>query len=112
MQRSNEPLWWGPFSAGMMIDALFVPALILITGLILPMQAADSERVQRLINHPLTRLLLFVVISLSFFHWAHRFRYIVFDLGLKEGRTAVAVICYGAAIVGTVLTAAIALHLV
>ena len=66
---------------------------------------------QRLINDPLTRLILFVVISLSFFHWAHRFRYILFDLGLKEGRTAVAVVCYGAALVGTVVAAAIAVGL-
>jgi fumarate reductase subunit D len=111
MARSNEPLWWGPFSAGMMIGALFVPALIVITGLLLPLRAANADRVQKLIDNPLTRLLLFVVISLSFFHWAHRFRYILFDLGLKSGRPAVAAACYGAAIIGSVLAAAIALHL-
>ncbi len=104
MARSNEPLWWGPFSAGMMIGALCVPALIVITGFLLPwLRPHDAEKVQHLVNHPLTRVLLFVVISLSFFHWAHRFRYILFDLGLKGGRTAVAAVCYGAAIVGTVL---------
>jgi len=110
MARSNEPLWWGPFSAGMMIDALCVPALIVITGFVLPLlfpHSADSARL--LINHPLTRLFLFVVISLSLIHWAHRFRYILFDLGLKGGRTAVAAACYGAAIVGTVVAAVVAL---
>ena len=107
MARSNEPLWWGPFSAGMMIGALCVPALIVITGLLLPwLYPYDAARVQTLINRPLTRVVLFVVISLSLFHWAHRFRYILFDLGLKGGRTAVAVACYGAAIVGTVVAAA------
>jgi succinate dehydrogenase subunit D len=113
MARSNEPLWWGPFSAGMMIGALCVPAMIVITGFLLPwLRPHDAEAARRLINHPLTLLLLFVVISLSFFHWAHRFRYILFDLGLKGGRTAIAVLCYGAAVVGTVAAAAIALHLV
>jgi succinate dehydrogenase subunit D len=113
MARSNEPLWWGPFSAGMMIGALCVPALVVITGFLLPwLGPTYAESVRQLINHPLSRLFLFVVIALSLFHWAHRFRYILFDLGLKEGRNAVAVACYGAAIVGTVVAGAIALHLV
>jgi fumarate reductase subunit D len=111
MARSNEPLWWGPFSAGMMIGALFVPALIVITGFLLIVRQPDATKVQNLINSPLTRLLLFVIVFFSFFHWAHRFRYILFDLGLKGARTAVAAACYGAAIVGSILAAAIALHL-
>ena len=112
MARSNEPLWYGPFAAGLMIGALFVPALVVITGLLLPLGwLGDAARVRLLINHPSTRLLLFVVISFSLFHWAHRFRYILFDLGLREGRGAVAFVCYGLAIVGTVITAALALHL-
>lgn len=112
MARSNEPLWWGPFSAGMMVSALVVPALILITGYVFPtLRPGNAQQAQDLINHPLTRALLFVVISLSLFHWAHRFRYIVFDLGLKGGRPAVAVLCYGAAIAGTIAAGAIALHM-
>jgi fumarate reductase subunit D len=113
MARSNEPLWYGPFAAGLMIGALFVPALILITGFVFPFaRPDDAARVQGLINHPLTRLFLFVVISFSFFHWAHRFRYIVFDLGLREGRSAVAAVCYGLAVIGTVVTGLVAWHLV
>jgi fumarate reductase subunit D len=112
MARSNEPFWWGPFSAGMMVGALFVPALIIITGFLFPyLRGGDSREVRALLTHPLTRLLLFVVISLSFFHWAHRFRYILLDLGVKGGRTAIAVACYGSAIVGTVVAGAIALRL-
>jgi fumarate reductase subunit D len=111
MARSDEPLWYGPFSAGMMIGALCVPALVVITGFLLIVLQPDAARVQKLIDNPLTRAVLFVIISLSFFHWAHRFRYLLFDLGLKGGRTAVAAVCYGAAIVGTLLAAAIALHL-
>src|SRR5262249_36868559 len=110
MARSNEPLWWAPFSAGMMIGALFVPIVIIITGFILPW-SGDPERLRVLIDHPLTRILLFVVISLSFFHWAHRFRYILFDLGLHGGKTVVAFLCYGSAIAGTVAAGALALHL-
>jgi fumarate reductase subunit D len=113
MARSNEPLWWGPFSAGMMVGALFIPGLILITGLIWPfVRPADGDIVRRLLLHPLTVVFLVAVISLSLFHWAHRFRYILFDLGLKNGRTAVAFICYSTAILGTVVVILIALRVV
>jgi fumarate reductase subunit D len=112
MARSNEPLWYGPFAAGMMIGALFIPALIIITGILVPLGSlGDSEHLRTLVNHPLTRLLLFLVISFSLFHWAHRFRYILFDVGVHGGKSVIAFLCYGTAMVGTILTAALALHL-
>jgi succinate dehydrogenase subunit D len=112
MARSNEPLWWGPFSAGMMVGALFVPALIVITGLFTSLGiVSDPEQLRGFLRHPLTRILLFVVISLSFFHWAHRFRYILFDLGMKGGKMAVATVCYGLAIVGTVVAGVLAVSM-
>jgi fumarate reductase subunit D len=113
MARSNEPLWWGPFSAGMMVGALFIPGLILITGLLWPIcPSSDADTVRRLLLHPLTAIFLVAVISLSLFHWAHRFRYILFDLGLKSGRTAVAFICYSTAMLGTVVVILIVLRVV
>ncbi len=97
----------------MMLGALFVPGLIIITGFLFPFVRGNDEfQVQHLINHPLTRLFLVVVISSSLFHWAHRFRYILFDLGIKRGKTAIAAGCYGAAIAGTVAAALIALGLI
>ena len=96
-----------------MIGAFFVPILIIITGLVFPfLRTHDATAVWDLLNHWITRAFLFVVISLSFFHWAHRFRYIVFDLGVKGGRGAVAFLCYGGAIVGTLTAGAIALRLI
>ncbi len=113
MARSNEPLWWGPFSAGMMVGALFVPALIVITGFLLPyLRPDEAGDAHDLFDGWLMRLLLLVVISLSLFHWAHRFRYVLFDLGLKSGKMAVAVVCYGLAIVGTLVTAGLAFRLI
>jgi len=108
MARSNEPLWWGPFSAGMMVGALFVPALIVITGLFPGLGLLNAEQLRGFLRHPLTRVLLFVVIALSFFHWAHRFRYILFDLGLKGGKSMVATLCYGLAIAGTIVAGVVA----
>ena len=44
------------------------------------------------------------LIVLPLYHWAHRFRFILEDLGLHGLRTPIAVLCYGSAVVGTVLT--------
>ena len=111
MARSNEPFWWALFSAGMMISAFVVPALIVITGLLPPLGLVKADSLRNLVNHPLTRVLLFFVISLSFFTFAHRFRFTLVDLGLKGAATAIAVLCYGSAIVGTLVAGAVALHL-
>lgn len=106
--RSNEPLWWAPFSAGMMVDALCIPALVLITGFLIPLEFV-GESVRNLLLHPLTRAVLFVIVSLSFFHAAHRTRYVMADLGLKFAAPVLAVLCYAAAIVGTAWAGAVAL---
>ncbi len=57
-------------------------------------------------KHPLARLYLFVLISLPLFHWAHRFRYTLYDgLQLKHLTRFIAVICYGAALAGSAAAA-------
>ena len=113
MARSNEPLAWAPFFAGAGLSAMLAPALVLITGALLPLGLfAGPEPFRELVTHWLTRLFLFLFIALALFAWAHRFRYLLFDLGLRGGRTVVAVLCYGGAIIGAVVAAAIALRLI
>jgi len=111
MARSTEPFWWSLFAAGGVIAAFLVPVQILLTGFVAPLGwgrgAFEYERLITLISHPLTKLYLFAVISLPLFHWAHRFRFTLIDLGMKRGQRAVAITCYAAAVVGTVLTAAV-----
>ena len=91
---------------------MLAPALIVITGILLPLGVFAPEAFRALVGHPLTRVFLVVVISLSLFAWAHRFRYLLFDLGVKGGKTAVATLCYGSAIIGTLAATAIALRLI
>ncbi len=74
MARSNEPFWWSLFSAGGVVAAFFLPVTILITGILVPAGWLMAEDLRVLVGHPLTRLYLFVLISLPMFHWAHRFR--------------------------------------
>lgn len=115
MTRSSEPLWWSLFAAGGVVAALLVPVLIFLTGLVAPFSrgapAFAYDRISALVSHPLSRLFLFTVISLPLFHWAHRFRFTLVDLGLKRARGVIAVACYGAAIVGTALAAFVLIRL-
>jgi fumarate reductase subunit D len=105
MKKTSEPFWWALFSAGGMIAALFIPIHVFLNGLAIPfgwIEAPQYENILTLVRHPLTRLYLFGLISLSFFHWAHRFRFTLYDgLQLKHLHQLIAVLCYGSAIVGT-----------
>ena len=93
--------------------AFFAPVQIALTGIAAPAgwfeEAFDYNRLLLLVSHPISRLYLFALISMPLFHWAHRFRFTVFELGFKRGRRAVAVICYGAATVGMILAAIVLL---
>jgi fumarate reductase subunit D len=52
------------------------------------------------------RLYLFVFVSLPLFHWAHRFRYTLYDgLQVKHLTALIVVFCYGTALAGTVMAA-------
>jgi fumarate reductase subunit D len=103
------PLLWLLFSAGGTVAALLFPVHLFLTGLAFPLgwlEAPRYEFLHRLLTHPVTRVYLLVLISLPLFHWAHRFRYTLYDgLQLKHLTALIAVLCYGAALAGTAMTA-------
>jgi fumarate reductase subunit D len=103
MARTNEPIAWSLFGAGGVVAALLLPVMILLTGIAVPAGWISQSGLYNLVHHPLTRLYLFVVISLSLFHAAHRTRFVLIDLGLKPIAGLVAALCYTLAIVGTLL---------
>ena len=110
MAKSNEPIWWSLFSAGGVVAALLIPIHILIFGIagplgMLPADALEFSRMQALLAHPLTRVYCLILISLPLFHWAHRFRFTLVDLGLHGAAMLIAILCYGAAIAGTIFAA-------
>jgi fumarate reductase subunit D len=115
MSRSNDPFWWVLFAAGGVVAAFLVPVHIVLTGVAAPAgwvrESFEYDRVRALVSHPVSRLYLFALISLPLFHGAHRFRFVIIDLGLKGGRGLVAVACYGSAIVGAILTAVVLIKL-
>lgn len=111
MAKSNEPLWWAFFAAGGMVAAFLLPVTISLTSIAVAAGWLTEERLWALLNTPLVRVYVFVVIALPLFHWAHRFRYLLEDLGGKPLRSIIAVVCYGSATIGTLLAAVLVLRL-
>jgi fumarate reductase subunit D len=105
MAKSNEPFWWALFGAGGMIAALFMPMTILATSILVMLDVVKPEDLRLLFTKPLVRVFLFVLISLPLFHWAHRFRFTLVDVGLKALKGPIAVLCYGSALAGSLLAA-------
>ncbi len=107
MAKTNTPLLWFLFSVGGTVAALFIPVHLFLIGLAFPagwIEAPRYESLLGLVRHPLARLYLFVLISFPLFHWAHRFRYTLYDgLKLKHLTGLIAVICYGSALVGSMM---------
>jgi succinate dehydrogenase subunit D len=98
------------FSAGGVLAAVFLPILILLFGLAFPLGWLDPpvyDHLRAVIGHPVTLVVLLGLFVLLLVHSAHRFRYTLYDgLQVKKKRT-VAVLCYGAAIVGSVAAVAV-----
>jgi fumarate reductase subunit D len=108
-RRRVEPLVWLMFSAGGVLAAVFLPILIVLFGLAVPLGwiSPDYDHLRAVAGHPLTFVVLLGLFVLMLVHSAHRFRYTLYDgLQIKKKRT-VAVLCYGAAIVGSVAALAV-----
>jgi fumarate reductase subunit D len=109
VQRHPEPLLWLLFSAGGVLSALLMPILLLLWGVAIPLgwlAAPSHARVVAVLGHPLTALVLFGLCALSLFHWAHRFRHTLYDgLQINHLNEMIALVTYGAAVVGSVAAA-------
>src|SRR6516225_2390667 len=108
-KRTIEPLLWLLFSAGGVLAALLMPILVLLFGLAFPLgwlTPPSHEHLLAVLRHPLTRLVLFFLCMLSLCHWAHRFRYTLYDgLQIKHLNELINLFCYGGAVVGSVVAA-------
>ena len=109
-RRRIEPIVWLLFSGGGVLAAVLLPSLALLFGLAFPLgwlDPPDHEHLLAVLGHPVTFVLLLGIVVLLLVHSAHRFRYTLYDgLQIKKRRT-VAVLCYGAAIAGSIATLAV-----
>ncbi len=100
-KRRAEPLLCG------LAAALLLPVLVLLFGLVFPegwVSAPAQAHLLSLARNPLTRIVLLGLCVLALFHWAHRFRYTLYDgLQLKHLSKLIIVGCYGGALVGSAL---------
>jgi fumarate reductase subunit D len=108
-KRPIEPFLWLLFSAGGVLAALLIPILLFLFGLAIPLgwlAPPSHAHLLAVLGNPVTRLLLFLFCTLALFHWAHRFRYTLYDgLQIKHLNELVNVLCYGGAILGSVVAA-------
>ncbi|MBP8198406.1 MAG: fumarate reductase subunit D [Chromatiaceae bacterium] len=106
MARSNKPLVWSLFAAGGTVAAFVLPALVVITLMAGYGHAPASlsyQDMRAFAGGWLGGILLFGVIALCLWHAAHRLRTALHGLGLRAD-TAVAVVGYGIAAAGTLLS--------
>lgn len=108
-KRPIEPFLWLLFSAGGVLSAMLMPVLVFLFGLAFPLgwlSPPSYAHLLALVTHPLTRVVLLALSVLALFHWAHRFRYTVYDgLQIKHLDEVINGICYGGAIAGSVAAA-------
>ncbi|HET9385009.1 MAG TPA: fumarate reductase subunit FrdD [Gemmatimonadales bacterium] len=104
-KRSNEPFLWLLFSAGGVVSALLLPVHLFLFGLAEPLGWVGPpgyDRLLEIVQHPVARLYLLVLCTLPLFHWAHRFRFTLYDgLQIKHLNELINVACYGGAVLGT-----------
>lgn len=109
VNKETEPIFWTLFSAGGVVAALFLPAQLLLFGIAVPLgwvHVPTHAGMLALLQSPITRIYLLIVCSLPLFHFAHRFRYTLYDgLQIKHLNEMVFAGCYGVAVVGTLAAA-------
>ncbi len=109
VRRTLEPLLWLLFSAGGVVAALVIPVLLLLFGLAFPLgwlSPPSHAHMLAVLGHPLSRVTIFVSCTLLLFHWAHRFRYTLYDgLQIKHLNEVINTLCYGGATLGSIVAA-------
>ncbi|WP_404378930.1 fumarate reductase subunit FrdD [Caenispirillum salinarum] len=105
MHRSkSKPIFWGLFAAGGTVSAFLAPVMILITGILVPLgimtDALSYDTMHAFAGSWIGKIILFGVLTLFLWHFGHRMRVTLHDLGIHNKGLAV-VVCYGLAGIGT-----------
>jgi fumarate reductase subunit D len=106
----TAPLFWLLFAGGGTASAMLLPVMVFITGISVPAGWISEEQLLALLRNPITRIVLVGLVFLFLFHWAHRFRYALVDLGMRRLGSQ-AWLFYGIAIGGTIVAGLAAVRL-
>ena len=107
MAIAKKAIVWGLFAAGGTVTSFVFPALITLFFLIavgnIP-EGLKFTQIHEFATSLLGKACLFIVISLSLWHAAHRLRVVFHDFGVRKDKL-VANAVYLAAGIGTAMTA-------
>lgn len=107
MKPPREPFLWALFSSGGMAAAMLLPALAFMLCLAGPLGwfgPTSHEELMGVFGIPMVRLVLFGLVSLSFFHAAHRLRFTLYDgMQLYHLNPLIAALTYGVATAATLM---------
>jgi fumarate reductase subunit D len=116
LKRSNAPIFWGLFGAGGMLSALFVPMMVFITGIaiplgfLLPAGTMSYPKMLAFAQNFIGKGFIFAIISLSLWFAVHRVYHSLHEFGIHAG-TGAKLLCYGIAMAGTVVSAFVLLRI-
>ena len=102
--------WWFMFAQGGVLAAILIPVHVLVQGIlgplgIVPVVDRHYDTWIAVLGNPLVKLYIIVLIAFPFFHFAHRLRYLLVDLGIRAARGVPAqVVFYGGAVAVTLVT--------
>jgi len=99
--------WWFMFAQGGVIAAVLLPVHIALQGILGPLGVVNVVTPDNtaIIGNPIVKLYLLVLIAVPFFHFAHRLRYLLVDMGVPAARTVPAqAVFYGGAVLVTLVT--------
>ena len=102
--------WWFMFAQGGVLAAMLLPVHILIQGIlgplgVVPVVDHHYDTWVNVLGNPLVKLYLLVLIAFPFFHFAHRLRYLLVDLGLPAARgVPPQIVFYGGEVAVTLVT--------
>jgi succinate dehydrogenase subunit D len=106
-KRSPEPFMWLLFSAGGVLTALLAPILLLLFGVLIPLgwvALPDYAHLLAVLRYQVTRAILLGLCVLALFHAAHRLHFVLRDgLRLMHRSHVINRVCYGGAIMGSIL---------
>jgi fumarate reductase subunit D len=123
------PVFWGLFSMGGFVVAFLLPVFIIMNSLAYALHLVPWEKVEyggalRWIRGDpasallggslawlggwLPKLFLVLIVGGGLFHGLHRFKYILYDLGLHKAKKVLDPILYGLAAAGTVAAVVLA----
>ena len=102
--------FWFMFAQGGVIAAVLVPVHVLVQGIlgplgIVPVVDRHYDTWISILGNPIVKLYILVLIAFPFFHFAHRLRYLLVDLGIPAAKSVPAqVVFYGGAVLVTLVT--------